>query len=205
MPTITRLAKQKKRDRVNVYLDGKYAFSVSLEVATEKSLKPGKLLNEKDISALTEKDLSSKLLGLTFKFASSRPHSKKEIKDYLRRKKIDEVEAEQLLAKLTKYDLLNDEKFARWWIEQRTTFKNKSKRELFFELTQKGIPKETIEKASASVETPTDEAQIKTLLVKKFAQKDLSDSRVKQKVIAYFLRKGFPYNKVKDAIDEYRS
>src|SRR3989344_8302628 len=87
MSQITAIEPQKKRqDRFNIFLDGHFGFALEQTIILKNNLKPGLNLDEFQIQSLIKEDQSGKLLDLALKFLSSRPHSEKEIKDYLAKK-----------------------------------------------------------------------------------------------------------------------
>ena len=100
----------------------------------------------------------------------------------LRKKKVHQSLTEELFNRLKRLELLDDLKFAQWWIGQRMQFRPKSKRELVYELRMKGIGKETIEKALVA-EDVNDVVTVGKLL------------KIKSK--EYLLRHGFDWETVK--------
>ena len=85
-----------------------------------------------------------KFYKAAFRFLSFRPRSEKEVKRLLKKKKCDELTSQRIIENLKEHKFLNDEEFARWWIEQRTFIKPKAWRVIKFELKQKGIAEEII-------------------------------------------------------------
>lgn len=141
--------------------------------------------------------------NFTLRFLSYRPRSEKEIKDYLKKKKIDENIQAQIIEKLKSYNFINDEDFVKFWIEQRTKFKHKPIRVIEFELKQKGIKKEIIDEVLSKF----DQAKIMDLEnAKKLASKKLDfyrglpPQKRQEKVMNYLLRKGFSYVIVKKVL-----
>lgn len=98
-------------------------------------------MEEQDISIIF-----NKAYVRTLRFLSYRARSEKEIKDYLLKKKYENLIIEKVIELLKKQNLINDEEFTKWWIEQRQTYKIKSQMFIKRELKMKGIPQETIEK-----------------------------------------------------------
>src|SRR3989344_4741095 len=145
MSTITQIKPQKNNKRVNIYLDGKFGFGLDLESLMTLSLKAGTELTEDKIQEIVKKAEFQKTLDKLLKFATLRPRSEKEIRDWFRRKKVHESLTPKLFERLTRIDLVDDKKFAEWWVGQRSQFKPRGKRALESELRIKGIKKETIE------------------------------------------------------------
>lgn len=195
MPIITSIKQQKNKNRVNVYLDNKFGFGIDLDNFVILDLKIGQELTETDIEKIIKKAEFQKILDQLLKWVTSRPHSLKEVKNYLRRKKTPEIIWEDLIAKLKYFDLIDDKKFAMWWVETRASFSPKSKRMLKEELKFKGIDKNIIEEILDKTTIEEDKIALNLLNKKKF-----SDER---KMIGYLVRKGFSFEIAKLALKEY--
>jgi regulatory protein len=145
-----------------------------------------------------------KFYKAAIRFLSFRPRSEKELSDYLLKKKCSDLSSKRILQSLKRDKFLNDEEFAKWWVEQRTILKPKAWRVIAYELKQKGISKELIE----SIRQAQDSSKMDGATALKLAQKklrtihDRSDKfRVKEKLGRYLASKGFDWDIVKDAID----
>ncbi len=201
MPQITRLSQQRKNNRVNVYLDGKFGFGVTLESALENHLKVGKELAQSEIETLRGKDFKDKIFAKLLNFASRRPHSQKEISQWFRRKEVPEELHQDLFNRLKNIGLLNDEEFARWWVEQRVHFKSYPAKMLKMELKGKGISDETIAKALSESDSVPEIDLAKKVLQKKFGSiPDVADIKQKKRVYDFLLRRGFSYDTIKKAL-----
>src|ERR1035437_78198 len=98
-----------------------------------------------------------KFYKTAIRFLLFRPRSEKELKDYLTKKKCDDLTAKRIIESLTRDKFLNDEEFVRWWVEQRTILKPKASRVIKFELKQKGIAKELIDSFYENEESSTSD------------------------------------------------
>jgi regulatory protein len=194
MPIITSIKQQKNKNRVSVYLDDKFGFGIDLDNFVLLNLRVNQELTEKEIEEIVKKAEYQKDLDKTLRFAMVRPRSKKEFIDYFKRKDFDASMHHMLIEKLIHLELLDDTKFAKWWIDQRIQFKNKSKRIIQMELRQKGIGKEIIDEAFG--ETVIDEEKMaKELLTKKmYKWKNLEPRLAKQKMAQYLAGKGFSWD-----------
>lgn len=166
MPIITSVKPQKKKERVNIYLDDKFGFGIDLENFIKLGLKVDQELTEEEIAEIVKKAEFQKTLDKLLRFATLRPRSEKEIRNYFRRKKVHESLHEELFNRLKRLELIDDKKFAVWWVEQRLAFKQIAVRALRLELSQKGIKKEIINEVLE--ETPINEEKMaKELLAKR--------------------------------------
>lgn len=152
----------------------------------------------------------AKFYDRALRFLSYRPRSEKEVIDYLKRPRgrkketVDEKIIAKILKKLKEHNFINDEEFARWWIEQRTGTKPKGFRLIKIELQQKGISKETSEKILGEYDTRILGAEgVKRLLIKVLPRyKKLPPIEFRLKLSQFLLRRGFEWETVKEAIDE---
>ena len=76
------------KDRVNIFLDGKFAFSLTIAQVSDFKLKRGMILTSDEISRIQKASDFGKLFQRSLEYALSRPHSEREIRDYLKRKKM---------------------------------------------------------------------------------------------------------------------
>jgi regulatory protein len=201
MPVITAVKTQKFKRRVNIYLDGKYAFGLDLENFLKFGLKVGYELSEGQIAEITKKAEFQKILDRLLMFATLRPRSEKEINDWMKRKRVNESIKMGLLEKINDLDLLNDRKFAKWWVDQRISFKNKSLRDLEYELRNKGIAKDVI--SEVLDKTEVDELGSAKKLIEKnnYKWSGFSGSIARQKKRAFLARKGFTWDAIKRATE----
>lgn len=199
MGTITAITRQKRnKERVNIFIDGAYAFS--LAEITAAWLKPGQELTPEDIARLDTEDAVEKAKQSAYRYLSYRPRSTAEVRQNLLKKEYDEAVIEQVLNRLTELNLLNDREFARYWIEQRETFKPRSQRALRQELYQKGLSRDIIDEEISSV----DETAAARKAAQKKAQKwsHLPRETFFSKLGGFLQRRGFNYAITKTVTEE---
>ena len=168
MGVITALKPQRNQKRINVYVDGKFGFGIDLQNLLEGGLKIGLELSEKQTEEIIKKAEFQKTYDKLLRFATLRPRSEKEVKDWFKRRKIHTSLHESLTEKLKKLKLLDDGNFAKWWVEQRTSFSPRGKRALRQELIIKGVGRETIDEVlRKSFRGPDEISLARDLLEKK--------------------------------------
>ncbi|OGM13917.1 hypothetical protein A3A76_05415 [Candidatus Woesebacteria bacterium RIFCSPLOWO2_01_FULL_39_23] len=208
MSTITQIKPQKNNKRVNIYLDGKFGFGLDLESLMTLSLKAGTELTEDKIQEIVKKAEFQKTLDKLLKFATLRPRSEKEIRDWFRRKKVHESLTPKLFERLTRIDLVDDKKFAEWWVGQRLQFKFKSKRDLENELRMKGVNRDIVSQVISELVSQEDEVRMaKELLEKrKYRWERLPRLEAEKKMSEYLARKGFNWEIIRKLVkvhDDY--
>lgn len=194
MPVITSIKQQKNRNRVNVYLDDTFGFGIDLDNFALLNLRVNQEYTQEEIEKIIKRAEFQKTYDKLLRFAMVRPRSEKEITDYFRRKKVHESMHEEMLKKLKHLDLLNNLEFAKWWIDQRTRFKPKSKRIIIQELRMKGISQNDVDDAFG--DTIIDEEKMARDLIEKRAYKwkGLEPRLARQKMSQYLAGKGFGWD-----------
>lgn len=198
--TISAIKQQiKNPQRVSFFVDGKYSFSLSFSEMLEYKLKVGLELNEADIKRLTKVSADGKLKARALEWLLSRPHSIKEFNDYLSRKKTDTDLIYNLSQEFIAKKYLNDEAFAKWWVETRRMSKNSSNRKLNLELRQKGIESEIINRQLK--DTKYDELEaLRAVVIKKSRLSKYKNDQ--QKFTAYLIGQGFHYSDIKQILNK---
>jgi regulatory protein len=194
MPVITAIEPQKRDpDRVNVYVDGEFAFGASLLVVSSRHLATGQELAPEAVDELKRDDLAERAYNAALNFLSFRPRSRREMREYFRRRAVEAEIGEQVIARLERNGFLDDREFARFWVENRQTFRPRGTRALRVELRQKGLSGEIIEDALAVVgdeDAIAREAGEKKL--RSFGR--LDEREFFHRMIGFLQRRGFPYD-----------
>ncbi|MCJ7742988.1 MAG: regulatory protein RecX, partial [Dehalococcoidales bacterium] len=85
MGKITALRTGKGRSqRVNIYLDGKFAFSLDSEVVAREGLQTEQSVSAEQVEVRVESDQHQRGLSAATRYLSFRPRSESELKDRLR-------------------------------------------------------------------------------------------------------------------------
>lgn len=197
---ITAIKQQVKRqDRYSIFVDGKYAFSLSESGLIESRLASGQELDAEQLAALKRIAGQDKAYGNALRYVAMRPHSEWEVAAYLRRKQVDEPTAQAIINRLRAVDLVNDLEFARAWVANRHLLKSTSKRRLQQELRQKHVPVDIIDAVLAEDETNERDALRELVTKKRGHSKYQTDPT---KLMQYLARQGFSYDDIKSVMQE---
>ena len=201
-------------DRVNISVDGKYRFSLDIYQLGVLGVKVDRDYSEEELIELETESQFGKLYGRALEYCLMRPHSAKEVRDYLWRKTLDskmrnrktgEVStregvskdnADRVFNRLVERGYINDESFARFWIENRNQAKGTSLRKLQDELRAKGVELSVIELVLHD-SSRNDEDELGKMLAKK-----RSKYPDEQKLIQYLMRQGFRYDDIRSALTQ---
>lgn len=216
--TITKItAGVRDPNRVNIFLDGHFAFSLDIAQVIELDVKVKQSVTPKRLKELREASEFGKLYQRTLEWLLTRPHSVRETATYLKRRKfkrkqlnrqreregkpmlpeIQDKTIDLVMERLTAKKYLDDLKFAKFFVENRYVRKGISQKRLKMELRQKGVSDDNIKIALAEVDRPEDEELLK--VIKKKRKKYPDDF----KLVGYLIRQGFDLNRAKDAVANY--
>lgn len=204
MPQITDIRPQKRKLRFNIYLDGKFSFGLDAETLVKSGLKIDQHLSPEEIEKLIKENEFSKFYNLILRFLSVRPRSEKELKDWFTRKEVGEEVRKMVWKKLQNLGYINDEEFAKWWIEQRQTFRPTGFRRLALELRQKGISNDIVESIKYKVARKDELVLAKTAVEKKLRLwENLPPEKFRQKLTSFLARRGFSWETISEIINKF--
>lgn len=189
----------KNPDRLSVYVDEKYAFSLNYNQLLEQKIHAGLEVTEERLAELKRLSNFGKAFERALNYALLRLRSVREMRSYLRRKKVEDEDAEAILNKLAAYKYLDDHAFARSWVESRALTKSTSRRKLQAELQQKGVKSDIITDVLQHTESYDESRALHDLIVKKRRLKKYQDP---QKLMQYLARQGFGFDDIKQALGD---
>lgn len=197
---ITALKYQKrKRDRVSVYLDDRFAFGVPAIVAA--SLRAGQHLSDAAIEDLQRKGSIESGYSQALNYLSYRPRSRAELVTYLEKRGQSENQVEAIILRLEQAGLVNDTEFARFWVENRERFRPRGMHALRYELRGKGIDEETIEDALDSIDVSASAYRAACRKAQQLSHLDRQE--FDRKLVEYLGRRGFSYELAREVAERH--
>jgi len=177
--------------RVNMFLDGQFAFSLEAEAAAKERLQVGQELSVEQIEALSRSDHIDRCFNAATRFLSYRPRSESELIERLHRRGFDNDTVNAVITKLKKRGLVDDKAFAQFWRDSRESFSPRSQQLIRLELRQKGIAPNIIDQVVNSIND--DDSAYRAALAKA-RRLPLSDFQSFRRRLGEFLkRRGFGY------------
>ena len=199
MGKITRIAQQKKKkNRVNIYIDGEFYSGLYKDTVIKFHLYENKEITPSEIDRIKEFEDFASAKEKAINYISYRERSKKEIEDYLKNKQIEEVIIQKVLSDLEKADLVDNQKFASAWVKDRNKNNPKGNFALKMELKEKGINDSEIEKVLQSVNEKENALKVFEKAVRKYGKK----KHAKEKVSQYLQRRGFHIQTILEILRE---
>lgn len=190
----------KNPNRVNVFVDGKYEFSLDVAQVVDFKIKVGMEISPEQLVEFKKASEFGKLYQRALEKALMRPHSEREMRDYLCKKiyekKLDKEYIDRIIGRLIEKKYLSDFEFAKWYVENRFVKKGVSLKRLRMELMKKGVAAEIIDEVLDNSER-NDEEEILKIIAKKRAK------YTDEKLIGYLCRQGFPYQLVNELVQSY--
>jgi regulatory protein len=187
---------QRNKERANLYLDGAYAFSITMLEAAR--LQVGQRLSDTEVAQLRERADADKAYDRALRFLTYRPRSEAEVAKYLASKGVAPVAQQEIMGRLRRLNLVDDEAFARFWVESREHSRPSGWLALRSELRLKGVGDAIIERALETVNQ--DEGAYRAALKHARRYPNLNDREAQQKMGAFLMRRGFPYSVAKATV-----
>ena len=196
----------KNANRVNIFVNGKYSFSLDVSQVVDLKIKVGKEITEAELSEYKRQSEYGKLYQKTLEWAMLRPRSVKETREYLYRKLRMSSESAsrssgedsklpfEIVSRLVEKGYVDDSAFAKWYVDNRFVKKGVSMKRLKMELIKKGISREIVDEALGARD---DEEEIMKIIAKKRAKYD------DEKLIQYLCRQGFPFELANEKVRSY--
>lgn len=198
----------RNNNRVNVFVDEKYSFSLDIYQVSDLGLRVDQEIDEVELNRLNQESSFGKIYARCLEYCLVRPRSEKEVREYLFKKTKPSLSRsgelkpgisigliDRTINRLLEKGYIDDLKFAKFWIENRFLSKGISNRKLTAELKSKGVSGDIINNVFSEV-SRSDNDEIKKMIAKKRPR--YNDE---QKLIAYLIRQGFKYDDVKRALD----
>ena len=196
---ITSVKQQIKRpDRYSIFVEGKYAFSLSETALLESKLVNGQELNEDEIREYKQLSSDDKLYNKALRYVAMRPRSRWEIEQYLFRKKASPALIEQITNKFNMIGLIDDQKLAQAFVNDRRLLRPTSRRKMILELRNKHLADEYIQQAIGE-DNSDEQTALEAIIKNKRRQSKYQDDL---KLMQYLSRQGFNYGDIKAALSK---
>ncbi len=182
-----------------LYIDGEFAMNLDTQTLIENRFAAGREIDDGDLREIirlsNERRAKEKALWLI----SYRDHSKKELRDKIRRT-CDDESAEKAVERMEELGLVSDSDFACRYARTLLLQKKLTKRAAMFELTRKGIDRETAEAALDEIDVDYRE-NIRCVIAKKYPR--IEDEKIRRRAAAALQRMGYGWEDIRAVFDEY--
>lgn len=204
MAKITKLEFQKRnKERVNVFLDEEYAFSISAELIYKEGIKLKDEVNFEKLKDLAYKDQIMKCRETALRTIEKSHKTEKQVREKLILKGYEEEAIEKAIDFLKEYNYLNDEYYTKLFVKEK--LKSQGSNKIKYSLIQKGISKEIIEEELNNVDSENEKSIAIDLAQRKIVTIKKSESdkyKISNKLYRFLLSKGYGYDIVNEVVKE---
>jgi len=206
---ITKLGYQKKDpNRVNVYIDDQFAVGLEVNDIVTLGLYKDQEISQEQLKKIIGESEFGKLFNSALNFISFRPRSEWEIRHKLKFKTKDSKLIDNVIEKLKKIDQVNDLNFAKWFVDQRQTFRSMGQRGIKYELLKKGIDRKTTESVFTVAENMSDAVLASRLIEKMVSRLKAIDydrknlPKTKAKLQRFLSSRGFGWETIEGLVEK---
>lgn len=202
MNIITKIEVGKRnKERVNIYIDNEYAFSISAELVYKENIKVKDEINVERLKKLADEDNYIKCKNSALKTIERTYKSEKELRDKLVLKGYDDHIIKQTINFLREYNLLNDTNYAKMYVKDRS--RNQGKNKIKYKLIQKGIDENIIEEELNKIDKDEIKKVVYEMALKKYrvlSKRENDNYKLTQKLYRFLMGKGYDYDLIKDVV-----
>ena len=195
---ITALERRQGQKQVQVHLADGRVISIGAEVCLRFGLHVGDALNDGQLNTIQDAETRRSCLQSALRLLSYRQRSEAELRDRLTHKQVPADVVSDTLFRLRNAGLLDDEAFARDWVESRTQRAPRSRRLVAAELLARGVPKEMIAEAAGTIDERDAAYRAAERRARSLAGLPYADFR--QRISGLLLRRGFDYDVVRETV-----
>lgn len=204
MAKITKIEIQKRnKERVNLFLDGEYAFSLSLELMYKEGLKVNQEVNINILKALAKKESYIRCKESALRIIERNYKTEKEVRDKLKLKGYEDDDIDSSIEFLKNYNFLNDYNYTKAFIKDKINIQGSQK--IKYNLIKKGISKEIVQEQLSSINKDDEKITALNLAKKKLNIINKSENdeyKISGKLYRFLISKGYGYDIVKEVVKE---
>ena len=201
MNIITKIEVGKRnKERVNIYIDEEYAFSISAELIYKENIKVKDKIDVDSLKKLADEDNYIKCKNTALKTIERTYKSEKELAQKLALKGYDDHIINRTINFMKEYNLL-DNNYATMYVKDKS--RNIGKKKIKYSLLQKGIDEEIIESELEKINNDEVKAIVYEMALKKykvFSKRENDNYKLTQKLYRFLMGKGYDYDLIKDVV-----
>lgn len=188
---ITALQPQKRNSRrVAVFLDGTFLFGLSAQTVRATGLRVGMEVDRATLDRIAREEQLLQARNYAFRLLSYKARTTAELKQRLGRKGFGPEIVAATLDRLRELRLLDDEGFARQFVEDRVRVGHRGRLRIRAELAKRGIERGQIEAALADA---PDEVAAAQAVADKYRRRNrrLEPAVLRRRLYGFLARRGF--------------
>jgi len=207
MAKITKIEIQKKnKERVNLFLDGEYAFSLSVELVYKEGLKTKDEIDSQKLKVLAERESLIRCKNSALRIIEKSYKTEKEVRDKLILKGYEENSINKSIEFLKEYNFVNDSNYTKAFISDK--LKSQGSQKIKYTLIQKGISKDSIDEELSNLNKENEKNVALNIAKKKLniiKNKENDNYKISGKLYRYLISKGYGYDVTNEVVKEIMS
>lgn len=166
------------------------------------------LLYKKDIDndlliEINKENYKSSIYHVSIKYISVRMRSKKELEEYLKKKKYDQKDIEETIKRLQSQDLLNDEKFAKSYINDKLYLTNYGLTKIKNDLLKLGVEEYIIDAIVNNIDLQVINDKLSKIIDKELKiNSKLPTNKLNNKIINRCINLGYNYEDILNILND---
>lgn len=166
------------------------------------------LLYKKDIDndlliEINKENYKSSIYDVSIKYISVRMRSKKELEEYLKKKKYDQKDIEETIKRLQSQDLLNDEKFAKSYINDKLYLTNYGLTKIKNDLLKLGVEEYIIDVIVNNIDLQVINDKLSEIIDKELKiNSKLPTNKLNNKIINRCINLGYNYEDILNILND---
>jgi regulatory protein len=186
------------RGRLKVYVDGLPSFTMCRSDLLHTGIKVGHKLSDDELAKIRQNAIFQECVNAALHFLSYRPRSEMEVRKKLQQRGFVIEVIDQVVDRLKQQKIIDDKAFAKFWTENRRSFRPKSRAMLKLELRRKGIENQIVEKETLNLDDNIGAYEAASKLIWKL--KSLEQGEFYRRLTGHLRRRGFDYDVIKEVV-----
>ncbi|MCD2500302.1 recombination regulator RecX [Clostridium sp. NSJ-145] len=194
---------KRNRERVNIYIDDEFAFSLSAEIVYKENLAPKQVIDVEKLTRLAREDEFMKCKSSALKIVERSYKTEKEIFNKLITKEYSKESINRTIEFLREYNLINDRNYVKMYVKDK--LKSQGKNKIKYNLKRKGISDELIIEELSKIDDEDSKNGAIILAQKKYNELKRRESdqyKLSQKLYRFLISKGYNYDLASDVMKE---
>ena len=201
---VTNIERQKRHaGRVNVYIDGRFAFGLNEEILLKSGLRKGDTLDRATYDALAAAEELSRAKQSGLRLLSYRMRTEKEMRGRLYEKEFPPDVIDKVVGQFLQLGLIDDREFARAFVRDARLRKPSGRRLLMQQMRLRGVPPAIIQETLAEAVSAEDEQEAALSAARKVARRyrpaghsPLDRKKQQQRMAQFLARRGFSWSAI---------
>lgn len=195
--------KKISKGKYKLLLDNNTSITLYEDVIIKNNLLITKEIKKEELESLMKENNNVHVYGMALNYVSVRMRSIKEMKDYLKRKEVNEILIEKIVDKLIKSGYLNDFNFAKAYVNDQLLIINKGPLKIKNELIKLGVSNEIICEVIDDIDNNILKEKLSNLMEKQVKLKKGSLNSIKLKLVNYFVNLGYDKEMILQELSTY--